>query len=310
MTRKVLITGASGFIGSSLARHLAQSGWQVVAAARNPASVPAGAGIETAVQPDLDGALDWMPLLAGVSHVVHLAGIAHRGDADAAAYDRVIRAASERLATVCRQHGIARLIYMSSIGAQAGSSAPATLSERDEPRPVTSYDRAKLAAEAAIRQSGAEFTILRPVLVYGPGVKGNMALLMRLARSPWPLPFARFDNRRSLVSLANLNDAIAFCLDAEGARNQLFVVADEAPVSLAEMIATLRDAIGRPARMFAMPPSLARSLLLALGRGAMWERIGGGLIVDSGKLMRAGWRPRVVTAEGLRAMMRATYPQG
>jgi UDP-glucose 4-epimerase len=310
MRRKVLVTGASGFVGSSLVRHLARSGRQVVAAARNLTSVPAGAGIEAAELPDLDGAPDWMPLLAGVSHVVHLAGIAHRGDADAAAYDRVIRAASERLATACRQHGIARLIYMSSIGAQAGSSAPGTLSERDEPRPVTAYDRAKLAAEVAIRRSGTEFVILRPVLVYGPGVKGNMALLMRLAHAPWPLPFGDFDNRRSLVALENLNDAVAFCLDADAARNELFVVADETPISLAAIIATLRKAVGRPERLFNVSPALAERLLLAVGCGAMWDRIGGSLIVDSGKLRQGGWRPRMTTEDGLLAMMRATYPRG
>jgi UDP-glucose 4-epimerase len=308
--REVLVTGASGFVGTALVPQLAAAGWRVRAAARSTVKVPRGERIVPVTLPDLTGPVDWAPLLSGVSHVVHLAGIAHRGDAAAAAYDRVIRAASERLATACRRHGIVRLIYMSSIGAQAGSSAPGMISERDEPRPVTAYDCAKLAAEAEIRGAGIAHTILRPVLVYGPGVKGNMALLMRLAHSQWPLPFARFGNRRSLVALDNLNDAIAFALDAEGAHNELFVVADETPISLAEMIATLREAIGGPARMFAVPPSLARSVLLALGRGAMWERIGGSLVVDPGKLTRCGWRPRIATAEGLRAMMQATYPQG
>lgn len=306
----VLVTGASGFVGTALVPQLAAAGWQVRAAARNIAALPRGERVEPALLPDLTGPVDWAPLLAGVSHVVHLAGIAHRGGTDVGVYDRAIRVATASLAAACRQQNVSRLVYISSIGAQTGSAADHAVREEDFPCPVTPYDRAKLATEAEVRDAGIPHAILRPSLVYGPGVKGNMALLMRLARSPWPLPFGCFDNRRSLLALDNLNDAIGFCLDADVARDQLYVVADQTPVSLAEMIVTLRQAIGRSARLVGVSPALARSILLMLGRRAMWDRIGGSLVVDPGKLMRAGWRPRIATADGLRAMMRATYPRG
>src|SRR4029077_11658461 len=111
-----------------------------------------------------------------------------------------------------QSHNIKRLIFMSSIGAQAGSAADHVVTESDEPSPVTAYDRAKLAAEEEIKRSGVPFTILRPVIVYGPGAKANIALMMRIAALPVPLPFGAFRNRRSLVAIDNLSQAVLFCL--------------------------------------------------------------------------------------------------
>lgn len=307
---RILVTGASGFVGRGLVPALVLAGHTVRAAAREAtggapglaaASAPA---VEPVRLPDLAGAIDWAPLLDGVDAVVHLAGIAHRSGVDAGDYDRVIRQATAALAQACAARRLP-LVFVSSIGAQTGSAADHVVREIDPPRPVTAYDRAKLDAEAAVRETAGAFTILRPPLVYGPGVKGNMALLMRIAAAPWPLPFGAFTNRRSLVARDNLAGAIAFCLENPATRGETYVVADREALSLAEMITVLRTACGRPARLIAVPPRLIAGLLRATGRAATWDRMGGALVVDPGKLLATGWQPAVDTRAGLAAMMRA-----
>ncbi|NOJ43545.1 NAD-dependent epimerase/dehydratase family protein [Bradyrhizobium australiense] len=120
--------------------------------------------------------------------------------------------ATANLVKACRHHPIKRLIFTSSIGAQAGSAADHVVTEADGPRPITAYDCAKLAAEEEIRLSGVPFTIPRPVIVYGLGAKANIALIMRIAALPVPLPFGAFENRRSLLAIDNLM-AIILCMD-------------------------------------------------------------------------------------------------
>ena len=143
--------------------------------------------------PDLEKEVDWEPLVAGMDIVVHLAAIAHRSHAESG--DTPGPTVSRRQAwRAPAADAIKRLIFMSSIGAQAGSAADHVVTEADEPWPITAYDRAKLAAEEEIRRSGVPFTILRPVIVYGPGAKANIALIMRIAALPLPLPFGAFES--------------------------------------------------------------------------------------------------------------------
>ncbi len=301
MKGRVLVTGSSGFVGRALLPALVKAGYAVRAAARRPpASTP---HLEGVTLPDLAQPIDWAPLLEGVTSVVHLAGIAHRSGATEALYDRVVRGASAELARAAKTQGGRRLIFMSSIGAQAGSAADAVVTEETEPRPVTAYDRAKLAAEAEVRQSGVPFTIFRPVVIYGPQAKGNVARLLQLARLPLPLPFGAFGNRRSFLSLDNMIGAITFALEAPAAENETYVVADRDALTLCEIIATLRAAAGRPARLWSVPPHAVHSLLKLAGREALWDRIGRELVVDPSKLIAAGWTPRVDTRAGLAAMM-------
>ncbi|MFD2182362.1 NAD-dependent epimerase/dehydratase family protein [Rhodoplanes azumiensis] len=301
---RILVTGASGFVGRGLGPALVRAGHVVRAAARDATAISPEPAVERVRLPDLAGEVDWTPLLDGADAVVHLAGIAHRSGVEAGDYDRVIRHATAALARECAARRLP-LVFVSSIGAQTGSAADHVVRETDPPRPVTAYDRAKLAAEAAVREAGGAFTILRPPLVYGPGVKGNMALLMRIADRPWPLPLGAFRNRRSLVARDNLAEAVAFCLATPATRGETYVVADREALSVAEMIAVLRTACGRPQRLIPVPPPLIGGLLCAAGRAATWDRIGGALVVDPGKLLAAGWRPAVDTRAGLAAMMRA-----
>jgi nucleoside-diphosphate-sugar epimerase len=305
MSYRVLVTGSSGFIGSVLVPALSTMGHQVRAAARHHATRQDDK-VERVVLPDIAAPIDWDPLVAGTDIVVHLAGIAHRQGGEAVNYDQANRGAAVDLAQACLRHPVQRLIFLSSIGAQAGSAADHVLTETDDPRPVTGYDRAKLAAEAAIRACSVPHSILRPVIVYGPNPKANMALLMRIAALPVPLPFGALTNRRSLVSVDNLVGAVVACFDSPATLNETFIVADPAPMTLAEMFRVLRAALGRPDRLLPVPPALIRAAILLSGRGALWDRIGRDMVADSSKLQRAGWQPAIATEQGLRAMVQAS----
>jgi nucleoside-diphosphate-sugar epimerase len=306
VTQTVLVTGASGFVGRRLVTALAGAGHKVVAASRNPSPVGVPNRVEVARLPDLGSAIDWGPLLADVDCVVHLAGIAHRGAAVSdALYDRVNHTAVAELAAAAAKAGVARLIFMSSIGSQSGPSCEHVLSEADQPRPTTAYGRAKLAAEIALRSVGVPHTILRPVLIYGPGAPGNMRTLVRLAAAPLPLPFATLTGRRSLLAVDNLTSAVEFVMKSPAARDQTYVVADVDALALPEIVKVLRAAIERPARLFAVPQALIANALRLVGQEDLWRRMGGSLVASPAKLMAAGWQPVVAIRAGLTAMMRS-----
>jgi nucleoside-diphosphate-sugar epimerase len=304
MSFRILVTGSSGFIGSAVSSALATAGHSVRAASRKRSEVANQDGVEWVELPDLENEVDWAPLLDGVDIVVHLAAIAHRSHAESGDYARANRVATASLAQACRRQGIKRLIFMSSIGAQAGSAADHVVTELDEPWPITAYDRAKLAAEEEIRRAGVPFTILRPVIVYGPGAKANIALIMRIAALPLPLPFGAFRNKRSLLSIENLVHAVMVCLASPETLDQTFIVCDPEPITLAEMLTTLREAAGRPSRLIPVPPLAVRAMIMAAGRQSLWDRIGRELVASSDKLQKAGWFPQVQTKAGLRAMVR------
>lgn len=306
---RVLVTGASGFVGRILTRALADDGTFVRAAARHPASIVPSSGVETVYLPDLLSPPDWEPLLKDMSAVVHLAGIAHAGSGlGEDQYDRVNRAATDTLAQACAARNI-RLVFISSIRAQTGPAADRILTEADAPQPTDAYGRSKLAAEKAIRQSGAPFVILRPVVMYGPGVKGNVAALLKLANTPLPLPFARLEEKRSLLAIENLVSAIRHALTQPSMQGETYIVADEDPVSLAEMITTMRNARNRKPGLFAVPPAFLSTALRLAGRGDLWTRIGGALIADAAKLRATGWHPAIETRKGIAAMAQAASPR-
>jgi nucleoside-diphosphate-sugar epimerase len=304
---RVLVTGASGFVGQALVRALTEAGTPVRAATRDPAATSFPTGVEKVAVADYRQPVDWAPLLAGVDAVVHLAGIAHIGPGvDDAVYDRVVHVATAELAAACAGANVRRLIFMSSVRAQSGPAADHVLTEDEEPHPSEAYGRAKLQAEAAVRAGPVAWTVLRPTMVYGRGAKGNLATLLRLADTSWPLPLAAFSNRRSLVSLDNLVAAVRFALGAPATERQTYLVADPSPVTLAEIVATLRNGLGRPSRLFPVSPSMFAASLQLIGRGDVWERLGGSLVVDPGKLVAAGWRPDADTLSALARMARRT----
>jgi len=307
---KVLVTGASGFIGRPLIAALAGAGYTVRAAVRARRVQRFPTSVEVAMQPDLARPVFWSPLVSGMDAVVHLAGIAHVGSGIAeGTYDRVNHMATAELARAAAASGVRRLVFMSSIRAQTGATADAPLTEADEPCPTDAYGRSKLAAEAAVRAFGVPYTILRPTLVYGPGVKGNVANLMRLAALPLPLPFGALSNRRSLLALDNLIAAVRFALEDANAVNQTFIVADPQAISVAEVVSLLRSTTGRKCWLIPMPSSLLCTILGLVGQRGMCERLTGRLIAEPRKLAAAGWQPVIDTESAIGRMVQAASPR-
>ena len=274
---------------------------------RRPPRPPLPQAVEVVVHPDLEGQIDWAPLVAGIDAVIHLAGIAHTRGVAPERYDRVNRLATEQAAAAAARAGVGRFVFASSIRAQCGPAADHVLTERDPPAPTDDYGRSKLAAEEAVRRSGAPFTILRPVLIYGPGVKGNFATLLRAAASRWPLPVKLFANRRSLLGIANFISALDFTLSRPATAGEIYLVADPGtPPTLAELIVALGKAQGRRPLLVPVPTGLIEIPLRIVGRSDLWERLGGNLQVDPGKLIAAGWQPAHDSCAGLAVTAPAT----
>jgi len=306
MAGRVLITGASGFIGKRLVGALAKEGWQVRAASRDPSAIPVRNGVERVALPDLAHPADWSGLLADMTHVVHLAGIAHApGVLPDLLYTRINAEAVGELAMAAARGKVERFVFMSSVRAQAGLSADHAITEQDRPEPTDAYGMAKLKGERLVAESGVNFTVLRPAVVYGKGVKGNIAALATLAKTPMPLPFAGLDNRRSLLALDNLTAAISLVLHAKQAANGTFLVADAEPISVADLVAAMREGLGRSPHLIKVPLGAVMRLMKSFGKEAEWERISGNFVVDASKLMAIGWRPGISTHEGIVKMMRA-----
>ena len=302
---RILVTGATGFIGQSLVPALARQGYFVRAAARDPSRIAAGPNVEPIAMPDLSAPADWSAALDDVSHIVHLAGIAHApGSLPDDVYARINTEAVAELANQAKGW-IERIVLMSSVRAQAGLSSPTVITEADDAAPTEIYGRTKLDAEQRLAASGVDFTVLRPAVVYGPNVKGNIASLATIARTPMPLPFGGLDNRRSLLSIDNLIGAVAHVLQSEQTRNETYLVADAEPISVAGLVAAMREGLGRPPQLVKMPHKAIRRLMKSFGREADWERVCGTFEIDPSKLMATGWRPEVESAEGIRQMMRA-----
>ena len=307
---RVLVTGASGFVGRELIQALSRAGHAVRAATRDLSAVKSDTNIEPVPLPDLAHPVDWRPLLANIDAVVHLAGIAHvSNDIAEDRYDKVNRLATKSLALAASMTPcIKRLVFVSSIRAQTGPSSDRVLTENDLPVPTDAYGRSKLAAEGFVRGYGVPATILRPVVIYGPQARANVAQLMKIAALPFPLPFGAFSNKRSLLALANMISAIRFVLEQPATAGETYLVADPTPVSVADMISIMRRASGRKPGLIAVPPGWIGRALRTAGKAEIWDRIGSSLVADAAKLRAAGWQPPADTPEALAEMVRPLRP--
>ena len=300
---RILLTGAGGFIGRALAASLAADGWTVRAAMRAPGRLP---GVAETVTADLAAPMDWTDALAGVDAVIHSAGIAHAGPGlPDALYERVNRDATLELARAAAGR-VGRFVFLSSIRAQSGPTAPGRLTEDTPPAPTDAYGRSKLTAEEALAGLDLACVALRPVVVYGPGVRGNVGTLLRLARLPVPLPFASLTAPRAFLALDNLVDAVRLLLDRPEPVRGPLIAAVPSPTSLAEFLAAMRRGMGRSPMMLPLPPAVMATAAAALGKADLWERIAGPLEADPTRLLSLGWRPPArSTPEGVERWLRS-----
>jgi nucleoside-diphosphate-sugar epimerase len=299
----IVVTGANGFVGRALCGHLRSLGRQVRAVSRS-----ASPGC-LAVGP-IDARTDWSAALRDAVAVVHLAARVHvmhdTVEDPLAAFRAVNVEASVNLATQAARHGVRRFVFVSSIKVN-GETSPRGRPFRpeDPPAPVDPYGISKREAEDALlglgRDAGMEVVVIRPPLVYGPGVKANFRAMMRWLQRGVPLPLGAVHNRRSLVGLDNLVDLIVTCIDHPAAAHEVFMAGDGEDVSTPELLRRLAAALGVRARLVPVPPSWLVAAATVLGKRAVAQRLCGDLQVDVSRTTRIlGWVPPNSVDEGLR----------
>lgn len=304
---KVLLTGGSGFVGNRVCQELVRRGHQVVAPLRRPLSL---AGAQTSLIGDLGPDTDWSASLRGCDVVVHCAARAHilqdRSVDPVEEFRRINRDGTFRLAQQARTVGVQHFLFISTIKVN-GETTPLDKPFRaeDPPNPQDAYSLAKAEAEEALRSlGGMTVTIVRPPLVHGSGVKGNLAVLIRAIAKGWPLPFGLVRNRRSLVGVENLADAVAFLVEQRPAGT--FLIRDDGDLSTADLIRALAAAMHRPARLLPVPVAMLMRVAHLLGRQAMAERVLSSLLVDDAPLRTLGWQPPFSLDQGLTRMAEET----
>jgi len=301
---RLALTGGTGFIGQHLLRELTRRGYQVRVLLRRPTMLPPDC--TSAVIGDIARPRNMASALADVDAIIHSAGLSVAASGRPEDDYRVLNVeATVGLARAAQRAGVRRFVFISTMRAQAGSCDPRVLTEEMEPRPSDAFGRSKLAAEQGLAEVGIDWVALRLATVYGPGVTGNMARLIGLARSRLPLPFGAVAARRSLLSLDNLAAAVDCALKAEGPLRRPLIAADPQPLTVGEMVAAMRRGLGRRPGLVPVPPKLLAALLRAAGRADAYERLAEPLVADPSALLRLGWSPPVATATGLEQLMRS-----
>ena len=305
---KILVTGANGLVGRTLSARLLNDNFALRAALRSNAPVPAGCA--SVAVGAIDGQTHWQAALADVQVVVHLAARVHVMNDPApdplAEFRRVNVQGTLHLAQQAALAGVQRLVFVSSVKVNGEQTLPGQpFTENDPPNPQDAYGQSKFEAELGLRQmaaqTGLEIVIIRPPLVYGPGVKANFAALMRAVQRGWPLPLGALHNARSLVGLDNLADFILTCMTHPGAAGQTFLVSDGQDVSTTELIRAIGAAAQVPVRLLAVPARVLGWAGRLTGRAQAVQRLCGNLQVDISKARDVlGWRPAVTVEEGLR----------
>ena len=304
---KALVTGASGFVGNATCARLVAQGMDVIGTVRHPPTRPL-LGVDYRIVGDLDANTDWRDALTGVDTIVHCAARVHVMQETAVdplvAFRTANVAGTEQLARQAAAAGIRRFIFLSSVKVN-GEGGLVAYRETDLPAPKDVYGTSKHEAELGLREikaeTGMELVVVRPTLIYGPGVKANFQALMRALMRGIPLPLGAIHNRRSLLALDNVVDLIVTCIKHPAAANETFLVSDGEDLSTTELIRRLARAIGRPARLIPMPTTVLMAGATLLGKREVAKRLCGTLQVDITKAREVlGWTPPVSVDEELR----------
>ncbi len=303
---RVLVTGATGFIGQTLCRKLLRTGHGVIAAVRRDTGLPEGCEIRVVgnTRPDTD----WREALEGVDAVAHLAARVHvmreRAADPLAAFRRTNVEGTLRLARSAAEAGIQRFIFLSSVKVLGEATPDRPFTDSSPPDPRDPYGVSKWEAEIGLaeiaNETGMEVVVLRPPLVYGPGVKGNFRSLMRFVDRGLPLPLAGIENRRSLLYVGNLVDAIALCLSHDAAAGKTYLIRDGEDLSTAELVRRLAAVLGRRAPLFPVPKAVLRLAAGCLGRTTVVDRLLGSLVVEDRMIRRELlWAPAFTVDHGM-----------
>lgn len=303
---RVMVTGASGFIGRHLVRHLHEQGYEVRAAVRDMAGRATLSMLKDILVVGDIATADWIAATRDIEVVVHLAAKVHMHDADEQSWRTSNVHATERLAHIATNAGTRRFIFVSSAKVHGDRSHGLPFDESHRSQPEDAYAQSKWDAECALctvaEQSGLETVILRPPLVYGPGVGANFFRLLDFVARGIPLPLASVDNRRSLLYVGNLVSAIVACIAHPQAAKETFIVDDGAPLSTPQLMREIAASLGRSARLWPCPPALLRGMANVLGRGRDLGRLIEDLQVNSGKIRtRLEWIAPCTRQEGLAA---------
>ncbi len=309
---KILITGASGFLGRNLSASLATQNHRVVGVVRN--TDLKSEHIQLAFVTLIDGATDWKKIVAGCDVVIHAAARVHiqqevNSPETINLYHLTNVDGTLNLARQAAAHGVKRFIFISTIKVNGeGTALGHPYRATDVPNPQDPYGVSKLKAEIGLRQiaeqTGMEVVIIRPPLIYGRGVKGNFQTLLRAVNNRIPLPFGSIiSNRRSFVGIDNLISLISVCLSHPGAANKTFLVSDNEDVSTADLIKRLGKAINRSPVLLPIPLNYLNGLLGLIGKSQAFEKIAGTLQVDmSATYEQLDWQPIISLDEGLALM--------
>lgn len=308
--KRILVTGATGFVGRSLCSSLVEKGFQVRASVR---SLPAGSEslpsqVELCLVKDIHASTDWKEALNQVDVVIHLAARVHimrqQSAAEVARYQYLNVEGTLNLARQAAARGVRRFVFLSSIKVNGEATYGKPFDAHSIPDPQDPYAISKHEAEKALltlmSETGMEITILRPPLVYGPGVKANFLGLMKVVDRGIPLPIESINNRRSLIYVKNLADALIACAIHRKAAKQIYLVSDGDDVSTPRLISMLAEALNRPNRVFPFPVSLLRLFAKWVGKSAMIDRLTQSLVIDSSKIRNElDWKPPYNMAQGL-----------
>lgn len=308
---RILLTGGAGFIGSALADAICTgTGHELVLAGRSADGAAADSRVRSVSVGSLGPATDWRSALQQVEVVIHCAARVHvlreREPRPLDAFREVNVAGTARLARQAAEQGVRRFVFLSSVKVHGESSLPGSpFRAGDAYAPADAYAISKMEAEQALRalaaESGMELVIIRPPLVYGPGVGANFKAMMDWLGRGVPLPLASIHNRRSLVALDNLVDLVLLCIEHPAAVGKALLVSDGEDLSTPELLRRLGLAMGRPARLLPVPPRWLEAGASLLGREALARRLCGHLQVDIGETCDLlGWSPPVCVDEALR----------